>query len=83
MDKSVDACLYHTSSFLRLCKHTHLYALHTYCNMDMPFCLQIESYRKAADVAIRARDPERLTEVLRVCRDPGLERYCQETLQKM
>lgn len=43
--------------------------------------MELQLWRKAFEVAAKLRDPARLTEVLRLCKDPQLERAIQEALR--
>ena len=45
--------------------------------------VELSLWRKATEAASRLRDTARLTHVLRVCKDPPLERQIQEMLSKM
>lgn len=45
--------------------------------------MDLKAYQRAAEMAARLKDPERLTDVGRLCRDVSLERYIQELLSKL
>ncbi|KAJ1439405.1 Vps16, N-terminal region-domain-containing protein [Ochromonadaceae sp. CCMP2298] len=45
--------------------------------------MELRSFRKAADVASKLRDPQKLNEVGRTCKDQALERHIQDVLQKL
>eukprot|EP00981_Chlorochromonas_danica_P005324 scaffold1069_cov186-Ochromonas_danica.AAC.9 len=45
--------------------------------------MDLKAYQRAAEMAARLKDPDRLTEVGRCCRDVNLERYIQELLTRL
>ena len=45
--------------------------------------VELRSFRKAVEVAAKMRDPYKLQEVGRICKDQALERQIQDLLMKM
>lgn len=45
--------------------------------------MELELWRKAIDVAIKLRDPNRLMEAGRACKDPALARLVQDSLDRL